>query len=336
MEEALLVLDDEEQAASDEWWGRNCFTRFAAWLYRMSNHYANTRDAIIWLVFVFIGVGFYMGHYADSTSQDVTFVSALYWVIITGLAVGYGDYHPDDNVGYMFTFFYSFIFFLLTFRIISQFIKAVRRPSSYKQVLQSTFDIDRMKSFDRDDDGVVTREEYLAAVLVMLGQTDLETCDLILKYYDILDHDGDHVLTYEDIRIANERGVANMNHFEAASKAQKAESKRKSTVRRFAGSNGTKRSQSAPPPLAGVSSPATPLWSSASAASFSKPLSASVSEEDAFQGFLDKMELKSSPSSTSTRRSNTMRLAEAESSTSFSEIKSPGRARARHTTTSSV
>ena len=64
-------------------------------------------------------------------------------------------------------------------------------------MLQSTFDIDRMKSFDRDDDGVVTRDEYLAAVLVMLGQTDLETCDLILKYYDILDHDGDQVLTYE-------------------------------------------------------------------------------------------------------------------------------------------
>ena len=71
------------------------------------------------------------GHYQDSTSQDITFMSSLYWVIITGLAVGYGDFHPDDNIGYMFNFFYSFILFLWTFRQVTDppFLFAVlRRP----------------------------------------------------------------------------------------------------------------------------------------------------------------------------------------------------------------
>ena len=69
MDDSLLVLDEEEADDADGADGaggadrvyRNELHRLLSWLYRMSNHYANTRDAIIWVILVFIGVGFYMG-----------------------------------------------------------------------------------------------------------------------------------------------------------------------------------------------------------------------------------------------------------------------------------
>lgn len=132
--------------------------------------------------------------------------------------MGYGDTHPKhgDNVGYIFTFIYAFVLVIYTFRIVSTLIKRFRRPNTFQQVLFSTFSDKMLRIFDRDGDGTVSRDEYLGGVLTMLGYTELETVDLILKYYSVLDLDGDGVLTIDDLRLARERGLDHINHFEQA------------------------------------------------------------------------------------------------------------------------
>ena len=91
IDSSLAVLDDEDfdsesdatEAKEDGPVYRNDAHRCGAWLSRISNRYPNVRDCIIWLILVFIGVAFYWSHYSDK-QEGVTFVSSLYWVIITG------------------------------------------------------------------------------------------------------------------------------------------------------------------------------------------------------------------------------------------------------------
>ena len=91
--------------------------------------------------------------------------------MITGLAVGFGDIHPetDDNVGYVFTFFYSFILVIYTYRVMATLIKSIRRPSNFKAVLTSTFDPEMMASMDRSDDNVVGFSFSRVVVVVVVA-----------------------------------------------------------------------------------------------------------------------------------------------------------------------
>lgn len=49
------------------------------------------------------------------------------------------------------------------------------------------------------------KAEWLRAVLVALGQVDPILCDIILSYFDKLDHDSDGLLTSEELERAIER-----------------------------------------------------------------------------------------------------------------------------------
>ena len=57
---------------------------------------------------------------------------SLYWVVITGLGVGFGDVHPQDPAGYIFSFFYIFILVIYTYTFMATLC---RRDSKVKDVL---------------------------------------------------------------------------------------------------------------------------------------------------------------------------------------------------------
>lgn len=143
------------------------------------------------LVVMLAGIIYFM--YAK---EKGSFIEALYWVVISGLAVGFGDLSPSDAPGQLFCFFYIFILVPHVYAVISVM---VRTEAPVQSVLGRSLSLELMEILDRDNDGEVTKEEYLGAVLVMLDKTDFDTVDLILEHFSVLDQDGNGVLDKQDI-----------------------------------------------------------------------------------------------------------------------------------------
>ena len=69
------------------------------------------------------------------------------------MAVGYGDIHPIDDVGYGIGFFYITLVVLSTLTILMKMVNALRSQSKVHEVLSKTFDANVMEAFDRHKDG---------------------------------------------------------------------------------------------------------------------------------------------------------------------------------------
>ena len=132
--------------------------------------------------------------------QNERFVDALYWVTISGLAVGFGDIHPNDDVGYGIGFFYIALVVLSTLTILMKLVSAIRSQSKVHEVLSKTFDSNVMAAFDRQKDGQISRDEYLAGVLVMLDKIDFDTVDLINKHFDVMDVNSGGQISSDEIQ----------------------------------------------------------------------------------------------------------------------------------------
>ena len=78
---------------------------------------------------------------------------------------------------------------LSTLTMLMKMVNRLRSQSKVHEVLSKTFDVGVMAAFDRQKDGTISRDEYLAGVLVMLDKTDFDTVDLINKHFDVLDVD---------------------------------------------------------------------------------------------------------------------------------------------------
>jgi len=154
------------------------------------NRYPITFNVVQWLIIAAVGVTFFMGHYSHR------FVLALYWVVITGLAVGYGDTSPAEETGFWFTTFFMIFIVTASYALLGKVAAMFRPEGSVAAALQKTFDIETMKAIDRNNDGEVEKHEYLQAVLVMLDRIDFETCNLILEHYEDLTN-GDAALNLD-------------------------------------------------------------------------------------------------------------------------------------------
>jgi hypothetical protein len=135
--------------------------------------------AVAWLMshtkfryFVYLVVAMGVGVIFFTQHEGKTFLESLYWVVITGLAVGFGDLYPSDQPGQIFTFFYMLLLVPITYALISLM---VRREQPVAEVLGRSLSLEMFEFFDRDGDGQVTKDEYLGTILVMLEKTDFET-----------------------------------------------------------------------------------------------------------------------------------------------------------------
>ena len=109
------------------------------------------RHSIYLLVMVVVGVLFFAYHY------DEAFTRSLYWVIITGLGVGFGDVHPTDTAGYWFSVFYIYLLVIVAYTFMAT---VCRRDSEVKNILSKTLNADLIKTLDKTKDGYVCEWEY--------------------------------------------------------------------------------------------------------------------------------------------------------------------------------
>jgi len=191
--EADLFTDDDDYAHSP-----SCMERLKRLHGKLSYQFTKhptIRQGFTLFLLGMVGVVFFALHYEE------TFMTAVYWVVITGLGVGFGDVHPRDTVGYVFSYFYIFVLVIYTYTFMATLS---RRDSKVKHVLAQSLSSDLMTALDRDGDGTVSESEYLGSILVMLEKTDFDTVDLILKHFDLLDVNKDKVLDKQDILLAKQ------------------------------------------------------------------------------------------------------------------------------------
>ena len=133
---------------------------------------------------------------------------ALYWVIITGTTVGFGDYHPTYSGSYWFAMVYIFALVI----VMGNLLNNISERLIYGDVERHRVDSKNTTSLVHDElllaqnaAGSVDKAEWLRAVLVALGQVDPVLCDIILSYFDKLDYDSDGLLTSDELERAIER-----------------------------------------------------------------------------------------------------------------------------------
>lgn len=81
---------------------------------------------------------------------------------------------------------------------IAAYIRIRKKGEALKELLKPLTPT-RIALMDKDNDGVITQQEFLEFNLVKLGYTDVQTVSLIKDVFNHLDYDGSGALTLEDL-----------------------------------------------------------------------------------------------------------------------------------------
>ena len=109
------------------------------------------------------------------------FGESFYWAAMTVTTIGYGDFKPESPGGRGFCIVYCPCAVLVLARTGLQ-VKNVLQEASLKKI-----SLTKIKAMDRDGNGKITRAEYMAAVLLSMGQATEETIELIEFQFRYLD-----------------------------------------------------------------------------------------------------------------------------------------------------
>jgi len=131
-----------------------------------------------------------------------TFVQALYWAVVTGTTVGFGDLTPDSDGAIAFLIIYIPAMLALFMAMIGAIQNELRGAQDLESILSMELSDDLIKSIDKSGDGEVSKDEWLRAVLIALHKVDEDLCDLILDHFDVLDVTKDGTLDAADLKAA--------------------------------------------------------------------------------------------------------------------------------------
>lgn len=162
-------------------------------------------------------------------TYKMTFVNAIYWGLVTGTTVGYGDISPTTDGTKIFSMFFLVFAVITTANALSTVgdaLMASPGKDAATAILARKLDAEFLMSLDMDGSGDVTEFEYLAAMLIQLNHVDEDQIDSIMKAFRKLDIDGSGSLSVSDLanNLKSERkkrlkGIARMTSNLAANLA---------------------------------------------------------------------------------------------------------------------
>lgn len=131
-----------------------------------------------------------------------TFTQSLYWAVVTGTTVGFGDLSPETDEGKWFCVFYLPCIVLAFVNFIGAMQSMLRGEGSLTDILSLKLDKDLINQLDKSGDGEVSKDEWLRAMMIALGKADEDLCDLICEHFDNLDSDKSGTLDVDDLSAA--------------------------------------------------------------------------------------------------------------------------------------
>jgi voltage-gated potassium channel Kch len=164
--------------------------------------------------------------YNSTESYKMTFVNAMYFGLVTGTTVGYGDISPSTDSGKIFCIFFLIFAVITTANALSTLGDSLVTTTGNDQVmniLDKKLTAEFLMSLDLDGSGDVNEYEYLSAMLIRLNHVDENQIDSIMKAFHKLDQDGSGSLSVKDLasNLKSERKKKRKEEKEAAENAPK-------------------------------------------------------------------------------------------------------------------
>lgn len=134
--------------------------------------------------------------------EEWDLIKGIYWMVITGTTIGLGDETPTHPISKGLCILYIPIAVYSVGRFLGLVATAFLDRRSHKEEEKflnralTLSDIDRM---DFDNDGGVSKEEFLIYMLITLQKVDQEDVNEILAVFRKLDKSGDGILDAEDL-----------------------------------------------------------------------------------------------------------------------------------------
>lgn len=152
------------------------------------------------LIVVNMGVGtlFY-----SLVVDDLTPVNAIYLAAVTVTTVGYGDVVPTNRASRIFTIFYAVFGTLLTAKAMATLNSAMdkyKKACEDNEILVSKMTIGDLINMDVDNDGGVSKAEYMIYKVIHMNLVDPEVIERIEKQFECVDVNGDGEITVDEIQ----------------------------------------------------------------------------------------------------------------------------------------
>mmetsp|Transcript_5041 Transcript_5041/g.6528 ORF Transcript_5041/g.6528 Transcript_5041/m.6528 type:complete len:334 (+) Transcript_5041:72-1073(+) len=161
-----------------------------------------------------IGVTVNFGLYAVITGgiyagiENWAFMDGVYFSIITGTTVGYGDISPTSVGGrWLSVLFLPFAVIFVSTQLsqLANILLGKSEDSKLKALLAVDLSLEALLNMDTDGDGEISEFEFLKFMLSSAGMADEDMLDTLHKRFLEMDADGSGSLTKEDILILIER-----------------------------------------------------------------------------------------------------------------------------------
>jgi Ion channel len=149
------------------------------------------------LVLTSLGIGYLEGW---------SWMESLYWLVISGTTVGFGDFHPSLSYTKLFSCFFLplavAVLGALLGRIASLYMDRKRRLAE-QRFLSRSLTLCDLTTMDTSEDGRVDKAEFLTYMLTALQKVSKEDVQEIVDLFHKLDVDGSNYLSKDDLEAKN-------------------------------------------------------------------------------------------------------------------------------------
>jgi potassium channel subfamily K len=118
--------------------------------------------------------------------------------------IGFGDISPKTPAARLFAVFFIPLSVAAAGELLSGVALAIsrrRQKEVYEKQLESDLTIAHLQAMDSDDDGKITREEYVDFMLIEMGRVSKDELDVLSMQFDRLDVTRSGYLDGNDLKL---------------------------------------------------------------------------------------------------------------------------------------
>jgi len=146
----------------------------------------------------------FLGSSHTSHAPPFSLLCYSYYALVTASTIGLGDVAPTTQAARLFAVFFIPLSVAAAGELLSGVAMALvhrRQREVYEKQLEEDLTIEHLKVMDADQDGKISREEYINFMLIEMGRVTRTELDELLVQFDRLDVTCSGYLDNEDLEL---------------------------------------------------------------------------------------------------------------------------------------